>query len=92
MEMVYAGIIAALAMILLLLKLDMQKVYGYSFLIDVGFTGLLAWMLAGTYSGMMAALVGGAIVSIYLYFYKRVNGYKKLKFEDNKLTWRTYNV
>jgi hypothetical protein len=43
-------------------------------------------MLAGTYSGMMAALIGGAIVSIFLFITKKVNGYSKL----TRKGWVTY--
>jgi len=92
MEMILAGIVSASAMIFLLLKLDLKKVCGYDFFVDVGFTFLLAWMFAGTYSGMMAAIIGGSIVSIFLFFVKKVNGYSKLTFENRKLTWRHYNV
>ena len=78
MDIIWAGIIAAIAMIFLMLKLDIKKICGYDVLVDIAFTGLLAWMLAGTYSGMMAALIGGAIVSIFLFTMKKMNGYKKL--------------
>lgn len=90
--MLLTGTVSAAAMIFLLLKLDLQKVCGYDFFIDVGFTGLLAWMFSGTYAGMMAAIIGGAIVSIFLFFTKKINGYKRLQFKNMKLTWRQYNV
>jgi hypothetical protein len=86
MDILYAGVIAAVAMIFLMLKLDIKKICGYDILVDITFTGLLAWMLAGTYSGMMAALIGGAIVSIFLFITKKVNGYSKL----TRKGWKTY--
>lgn len=86
MDILYAGVIAAVAMIFLMLKLDIKKICGYDILVDITFTGLLAWMLAGTYSGMMAALIGGAIVSIFLFITKKVNGYSKL----TRKGWVTY--
>ena len=92
MEMILAGVVSASAMIFLLLKLDLKKVCGYDFFVDVGFTFLLAWMFAGTYSGMMAAIIGGSIVSIFLFFVKKVNGYSQLKLVNKKLIWRQYNV
>jgi hypothetical protein len=91
MSILLTGFIAAIAMIFLMLKMDLRKLCGYDVLVDIGFTGLLAWMLAGTYSGMMSALVGGAIVSVFLYFTKRQLGYKRLAVVNHKLTWRTYN-
>ena len=92
MEMLLAGVISATAMIFLLLKLDLKKVCGYDFFIDIGFTFLLAYMFSGTYSGMMAAIIGGAILSVFLFFMKKVNGYSKLTFKNRKLKWRQYNV
>ena len=92
MEMLVAGTVSAFAMIFLLLKLDLQKVCGYDFFVDVGFTFLLTWLFSGTYSGMMAAIIGGAIVSIFLFFVKKINGYKKLQLINKKLVWRKYNV
>jgi len=89
---IFAGIIAAISMIFLLLKLDIRKVCGYDIYVDIGFTFLLAWMLAGTFTGMMAALLGGCLVSIFLYIMKRSVGYKKLTFNHFKLHWRHYNV
>ena len=86
MDIIWSGVIAAIAMIFLMLKLDIRKVCGYDILVDISFTGLLAWMLAGTYSGMMAALIGGAIVSIFLYVMKHVNGYSKL----TRTGWKTF--
>ena len=92
MEMVLAGTVSALAMIFLILKLDLKKVCGYDFFVDIGFTFLLAYMFSGTYSGMMAAIIGGTIVSIFLFFVKKVNGYSKLAIVNKKLTWIQYNV
>jgi len=90
MEIILAGVVSASAMIFLLLKLDLKKVCGYDFFVDVGFTFLLTWMFAGTYSGMMAAIIGGSIVSVFLFFVKKVNGYSRLKLVNKRLTWRYY--
>lgn len=90
MEMLLAGIISASAMIFLLLKLDLKKICGYDFYVDIAFTFLLAYLLSGTYSGMMAALVGGAILSVFLLIIKKLNGYSKLEIVDKKLIWRDY--
>ena len=92
MEMIFAGILSASAMIFIMLKMNLKKLCGYDIYIDIGFTGLLAWMLSGTYSGMMAAIIGGIIVSIFLAFVKKVNGYSKLKLVNKRLIWRDYNA
>lgn len=90
MDILFAGVIAAIAMIFLLLKLDITKVCGYDIIFDIVFTALLAYLLAGTYSGMMAALIGGAIVSIFLYVMKHTYGYKRLRYKDRRLVWVHY--
>lgn len=87
MSIIFTGIIAALAMIFLMLKMNLRRLCGYDVFIDIGFTGLLAWMLAGTFSGMMAALVGGAIISIFLYVVKQRVGAERLVFHNFKLKW-----
>mgnify|MGYP000695652793 CR=1 FL=1 len=92
MEMVLAGIVSASAMIFLLMKLPLKRVCGYDFFVDIGFTFTLAYMFSGTYAGMMAAIIGGAIVSIFLFFVKKINGYEKLHFINKRLVWRKYNV
>lgn len=87
MSIIYAGVIASVAMIFLLFKLDIRKALGYDALVDILFTGLLAWMLAGTFSGMMAALLGGAILSVFLFITKKFLGYKVLVWKARKLQW-----
>ena len=69
--MILAGLISAIGILILILKLGMRKVISYDVAIDVIVTGILMFSLAGTYSGMMAALVGGLFVSITLFLMKR---------------------
>lgn len=81
---IYGGIIAALAMVFLLLKTNLRRILGYDLAIDTSFTGLLAWMFAGTFSGMFAALIGGAIVSIFLYVSKIFIGAERYNFRKRQ--------
>jgi hypothetical protein len=90
MDVTTAGIIAAISMIFLFFKMDMKKVCGYDFMFDISFTFLLAYMFSGTYSGMFAALLGGAILSVFLWVYKKLYGYKKLRREGFKFFWEEY--
>ena len=80
-----AGIIAALGLLFLVLKLGVKKVLGYDILIDIGITSLLMWSLAGTYSGMMAALIGGLIVSIVLFIMKKTMVREELRLNNRKV-------
>lgn len=90
MDIIWAGIISAIAMIFLLMKLDIRKVCGYDIFIDVFFTFLLAYMFSGTYSGMMAAIIGGAVLSIFLFIMKKQFGYMRLVRNRYKLEWRYF--
>ena len=92
METFAAGGISAIAMIFLMLKMDILKVCGYDLFFDVSFTALLATLFSGTYTGMLAAIIAGAIISIYLFIVKRIKGYKRLVYVDGRLTWVHYYI
>ena len=78
--MMTAGIIAAAGMLFLLFKFGVRKVITYDIFFDVLITFFLILVLAGTFSGMMAALLGGLIVSIVLFVMKRTMRHDKLCF------------
>lgn len=72
-----AGVFSALAILFLLAKFDFKKVLWLDIPIDIASTTLLIVMFAGTFAGMMAAVIGGCIISLTLYVCKKVIGYKK---------------
>lgn len=72
-----AGIVSALAIIFLLLKLDFKKVLYYELPIDVTVAALFCFMFSGSYAGEVAAMTGGAVFSIFLFICRRTIGYKK---------------
>ncbi len=76
--MLVYGIISAAALIFLLWKLGMKRVCGYDLFVDVCASGLLLFMGTGTFSGLMSALLGGVIISLWLYAYKHTIGYARL--------------
>jgi len=90
MSILFAGIIAAIAFIFLLMKFDLKKVLGYDAIIDIGFSGMMMFVLAGTFSGMMSALIGGAVLSMFLFFARRMIGYKRLYLEHGRLRWKEH--
>ena len=69
--MMIAGITAAAGLLFLILKLGPKRVISYDIPIDIAITSFLMYILAGTYSGMMAALIGGLIVSVVLFAMKK---------------------
>ena len=91
--MITAGIVSALGLLFLIFKFGIRKVINYDILIDILVTALLMYALAGTYSGMMAALVGGLIVSVTLFILKKTMYREQLrlvrisKFPYRKIDW-----
>lgn len=81
------GGVSALGILFLLMKLDIRKVLYFDILTDISATVLLMVIFAGTFAGMMAAMFGGAMLSITLYALKKTIGYKKptLCYERNGL-------
>ncbi|HIG43922.1 MAG TPA: hypothetical protein EYQ14_25830 [Gammaproteobacteria bacterium] len=77
LEMAIVGMIAAVALLIMLMKLDFWKVLGFDLYVDIAATGLLMVLFAGTLGGMIAAMVGGLQISIVLLVVKKVFGYMK---------------
>ncbi len=84
---VIAGIFSAFAIIFLLAKFDFDKVLWLDIPIDVASTALLIFMFAGTFAGMMAAVIGGCIISSFLWAAKKLRGYKKPKWNKLWFGW-----
>ena len=83
--MMIAGITAAAGLLFLVLKLGPRKIISYDIPIDIAITALLMWSLAGTYSGMMAALIGGLVVSIILFVMKKTMVREELRLNNKKI-------
>jgi membrane protein CcdC involved in cytochrome C biogenesis len=82
--MILAGIISAAALLFLLFKLGISKVVSYDIPIDIAATGFLMAMFAGTYGGMMAAMLGGLIISVVLYVLKKTVNRQELHLAKSK--------
>ncbi len=77
--MIFAGLLSALGLLVLIFKFGIRRVIAYDIPIDIAITGLLMYLFAGTYSGMIAAMVGGLIVSITLFALKKTIYREELK-------------
>jgi presenilin-like A22 family membrane protease len=84
---IIAGLFSAFAIIFLLAKFDFKKVLWLDIPIDIASTILLVFMFAGTFAGMMAAVIGGCIISAFLWATKRLKGYKKPKWNRFWFQW-----
>jgi len=69
--MIFAGLLSALGLLFLIFKFGVRRVIAYDIPIDITVTAFLVWAFAGTYSGMLAAMIGGLIVSVTLFAMKK---------------------
>lgn len=76
--MLLAGLLTAVGMLFLLCKVGLKRVLAYDVFIDIVATIGLMSIFAGTYSGMMAAIIGGLFISVSLIAAKRFVKYEKL--------------
>ena len=75
------GLLTALAFFVLIMKLrhdTMRKLLGFDIYLDITATVVMMYAFAGTYAGMMAAIIGGLTFSFALVALKKIYGYKKL--------------
>jgi hypothetical protein len=82
--MVLAGTISALGLLFLLFKFGIRRVISFDIPVDIGFTALLMFLFAGTFGGMMAAMVGGLIISVTLFVMKRTMHREELAWVKTK--------
>jgi len=77
--MIFAGLLSALGLLFLIFKFGVRRVIAYDIPIDITVTAFLVWAFAGTYSGMLAAMIGGLIVSVTLFAMKKTMYREELK-------------
>jgi|TARA_B110000908_G_C9964975_1_gene318553 hypothetical protein len=76
--MLSAGLLTAMGIVFLLYKVGFNKILGYDVIVDIVATLGLMYIFAGTYSGMMAAIIGGLFISVILIIAKKFVSYEKL--------------
>jgi len=89
--MLLIGIISALGLLLLSLKIGGRKVIGMDVWFDIGITITLMIMFAGTFSGMTAAMIGGLFVTILLFIMKKTMVHETLTVEKGLPKWKEVN-
>ena len=98
--MLLIGILSAFGLLLLVLKVGGRKVIGADIFVDIAITITLMVCFYGTYSGMVAAMLGGLAASVVLFIMKKTmvheviavkkNKYKVpiMKWEEKQPDWR----
>lgn len=90
-----AGTIALIAILIVMLKFPtsvLRKLLWIDIPIDILVTATFVSLFAGTYNGMMTALVAGLIFSIVLYILKICIGYESLRitFTPFRIWWERH--
>lgn len=86
----YEGVIAALAVLIVLFKLDIRRFLWMEVWIDIAVTVGLGVALYGTFSGMMTAAIAGGIVSVVLACCKRTIPHNRPKLSWKGIRWVRY--
>jgi len=86
--MLTIGILSALGLLLLALKIGGRKVIGMDVVFDIGITVTLMIMFYGTFSGMAAAMFGGLFVTILLFIMKKTMVHETLTAEKGIPKWK----
>lgn len=84
------GFFTAVGIFILLIKMPTSvraKLLGLDIFLDIGVTLLLMYAFAGTFAGMMAAIIGGINFSVTLIVAKWLLGYEKPWRMKGKLVW-----
>lgn len=87
-----AGLLSVAAAIVLILKLPrpwLRRLLWLDIPVDIAVTAGFIYMFAGTYSGMMAAIVAGLLFSITLGIAKLFMGYERLSWceQSQSVQW-----
>lgn len=82
--MIFAGVISALGILFLLFKFGIRRVIAFDIPIDISTTALLMFLFAGTFGGMMAAMIGGLLISVVLFVMKLTMTREELHFVKTK--------
>ena len=82
-----AGVISAIAILFLLAKLNIRRVLAFDIAVDIVASLTLMLLFAGTFAGMMVAIVAGALISIVLFFLKKIGGYERPKRKGYWFEW-----
>jgi membrane protein CcdC involved in cytochrome C biogenesis len=95
--MLIAGTLSAAGILFLVFKFGVRRVIAFDIPIDIVSTGFLMFMFAGTFSGMLTAMIAGLIISITLFVMKQtmtrevLSVVKTKKFPYRRFMWVDIN-
>ena len=87
-NLILPAVLSAAGIVALLLRLDILKVAGYHVPVDIIVSLSLAALFAGTYSGVVVALLAGLFLSAVFEVVRYFFGYKRLVMTSRGLKWK----
>jgi len=84
MTFILFGLLTGLAIMFLLAKLNMKRLAGYAFMVDLVLTMFIAVWFSGTISGLITGMIAGLFVSVVLLAYVKFIGFDRYSFTNHK--------
>lgn len=84
----FMGILSAVALLILMARLDIRKFVGYPVIVDIFGSCLFAILFAGTLTGIMVAMVAALTLSAFIWIVRLLMGYKR--FDRKHKVWTYY--
>ena len=84
------GILSAFVVLIVCWRLGIKKFMGYPAFMDAFVTVALAWLLHGSYVGMVAAIIGGLVFSGMITVIRKAYGYSRLERKGLRIVWVEY--
>ena len=73
----FMGVLSAIALLIIMARLDIRKFVGYPIIVDVLGSFLFAVLFAGTLTGIMVAMVAALSLSAFIWLTRFFMGYKR---------------
>ena len=92
-EILIMSVLTALAILIVMIKIDIRKFLGYEITVDLTVTCFLAALgaMTGTFMGLMTGIVAGLAFSLVIAALKKLLGYKSLNrkgWQEHRPFWR----
>lgn len=84
---IFMGLLSAIALIVIMARLNIRKFMGYPVLVDITGTILFCILFAGTLTGMMVAVIAGLTLSLMVYIVRQLLGFERY---NRKQGWTYY--
>lgn len=85
---IFMGFLSAIALVILMSRIDIRKFVGYPVIVDIIGSVLFAVIFAGTLTGMMVAVIAALTFSAIIFLVRLIMGYER--FDIKSRSWQYY--